>query len=495
MRETKKYILLYTGALFLLVFMAIGLASAQENNDIVSVEAVEGEFIESQRAEVGDEDQDESEFIELNQAELDQMLAPIALYPDSLLSQILVAATYPLEIIQATRWRQDNSHLDEDEALQAVEDKDWDPSVKALVPFTDLLEKLSDDLEWLQNLGDAFLANEEQILASIQGLRVRARDAGSLENSEYIEVVEEDDNISIQPVEREIVYVPYYDTRTVYGPWHWHSYQPIYWHRPAHYYWHAGFYWSPRFYVRPSYFIGGFHWHRRHLVVNNYNYNRYGYRDDGYRRVRVTEYQRWQHNPVHRRGVRYNNRGVKSLYLYNKKRPVKAVSSREAYANNTANPVNAYSRTVKTARVSPQRATSPTRVESRLKQEKNRSFDKVGKPNTNRVVGQRQMKQTKRNNYAQTKPRTVVKPDRQTNNYARQQPVTRSTSKPSRNSLSKPRDSYSNKRMTRPSSSGNKSRSTSRYTSSAPSSSRSVNRSSGSSGKSTNSKSKQRTNR
>lgn len=475
MRGTTKYILIYLGAVCVLVLMAMGLAQAQENNSVITVEAVEGEAISDEKTIVDEVAQDEQPTIELNQAELDQMLAPIALYPDTLLSQILVASTYPLEIIQAARWRDLNSELDEDDALEAVENKDWDPSVKALVPFTELLNKLSEDLDWLQQLGDAFLTNEEQVLASVQSLRLKARDAGSLTDSEYIEVVEEEDNIIIQPVEREVIYVPYYDTRTVYGSWWWNDYQPVYWHRPAHYYWHAGIYWSPRFYVRPSYFLGGFHWHRRHLVVNHHYYNRYGRYDDGHRRVRVTEYQRWNHDPVHRRGARYNNQGVKSIYHHNKMRPVKVVSNTERYAKNKVRQVNAYGREVSSVSTTKQQAISAARTENKLKHKKT-GFD--NKANIKRAEKNRQRHQSGQQtvkHYAQNKSRPVDKSARQLTNNSRQKTVNKQSHKQSRDSYNKPRERYNGQRNTRKMQPQNRSKSVNRSTQKSYSKSRSSN--------------------
>jgi hypothetical protein len=254
---------------------------------------------------------------ELNQAELDQLLAPIALYPDTLLSHILVASTYPLEVIQAARWRAANQDLDEQEALDAVEDKDWDPSVKALIPFNDLLQKFSDDLDWLQALGDAFLSNEEQVLASIQSLRQKAYALGNLRNNDYVEVAkDEDKEIVIRTVDRQVVYVPYYDTRVVYGNWWWDAYPPYYWNRPSHYVFSGGFFWSPRYYIRPAFYFGGFHWHQRYVVAD------YGYRSHAHRHwsgdynrqvVRVREYPRWTHDEHHRRGVHYSLNGGRSV--------------------------------------------------------------------------------------------------------------------------------------------------------------------------------------
>ncbi|KXI29287.1 DUF3300 domain-containing protein [Paraglaciecola hydrolytica] len=254
----------------------------------------------------------EQQNVELNQAELDQMLAPIALYPDTLLSHILVAATYPLEIIQAARWREANKDLDEDQALNAVEDKDWDPSVKALVPFNDLLQKFSEDLDWLQGLGDAFLSNEAQVLATVQNLRQKAYAQGNLQNNEYVEVAQDNNEITIQTVQKEVIYVPYYDTRVVYGNWWWEAYPPYYWHSPSHYAWHNGVYWSPRYYIRPAFYYGGFRWHDRYVYVD-YDYRSRAQRNwshDTYRQVvRNREYSRWQHNEVHRRGVHYTTNG------------------------------------------------------------------------------------------------------------------------------------------------------------------------------------------
>ncbi|WJG09630.1 DUF3300 domain-containing protein [Aliiglaciecola sp. LCG003] len=302
----SKKLLMYLCVMGLTGPLAANLAQAKQANNVISVEPVS-----DQQNRATEETQTP---YSLNQAELDQLLAPIALYPDSVLSHILVASTYPLEVIQAARWRADNLDLDEESALQAVEEQDWDPSVKALVPFNDLLQQITDDLNWLQDLGDAFLVNEEQVLASIQTLRQKAYAQGTLSNSKYIEVVEQDDDIIIEPVNREVIYIPYYDTRVVYGNWGWHDYPPYYWHRPTHYYWHAGLYWSPRVYVRHSVFYGGFQWRNRYTVVSHYYPRRPGRIEDGIKRVKSHEYQRWQHDPQHRRGVRYNQHTPKTVY-------------------------------------------------------------------------------------------------------------------------------------------------------------------------------------
>src|SRR5512147_3060463 len=125
------------------------------------------------------------------QEELDQMLAPIALYPDDLLTQILMASTYPLEIVQAARWTKQNKDLKGDKLTEALEKQDWDPSVKSLVNFPDVLSKMNENLEWTQNLGDAFLAQEKEVMDSIQILRRKAEQAGNLKDSPQQKIIVE----------------------------------------------------------------------------------------------------------------------------------------------------------------------------------------------------------------------------------------------------------------------------------------------------------------
>jgi hypothetical protein len=258
-----------------------------------------------------------SDVTQLSQAQIDQILAPIALYPDTLLSHILVASTYPLEIIQAARWRAVNEDLNEQQALNAVEDKNWDPSVQALVPFNDLLQKLSEDLNWLQSLGSAFLVNEQQILTSVQNLRQRAYEQGNLADNDYVDVEQKEGAFIIETVRKEVVYVPYYDTRVIYGNWRWQNYQPYYWHRPSHSVFNAGSYWSIGFDIRPSFYFGGFHWRNRHVVAN-YHYRNHADRhwSNSYNRhqvVRVKEYPRWRHNQQHRRGAQHRVNGQRII--------------------------------------------------------------------------------------------------------------------------------------------------------------------------------------
>ncbi|MEO3878140.1 DUF3300 domain-containing protein [Rheinheimera fenheensis] len=248
-----------------------------------------------------------------SQAELDQMLAPVALYPDTVLTHVLIAATYPLEVVQASRWVKDNPRLSGEEAVRAVEDKSWDPSVKALVAFPQLLERLSDDLDWTQQLGEAFLADETAVLASIQTLRQKAYSKGTLRDNKHIVVEREREVIVIEPARREVVYVPVYDTRVVYGDWWWPHHPPVYWHTAGVYYRNSPFYWGVSVNVRPWFYFGIFDWRHRHVVVHHHYYHtppRYYPK----RHKHYVDARRWQHSPEHRRGVHYRHEPLNRTY-------------------------------------------------------------------------------------------------------------------------------------------------------------------------------------
>jgi hypothetical protein len=232
---------------------------------------------------------------------LQQLLAPIALYPDTVLTHVLIATTYPLEIVQADRWAKQHQGLTGEEAINRADNEPWDPSVKALLAFPDLLDRLSEDLLWSQELGEAFLADEERTLEAVQVLRQQAWDNGSLQEMEHQTVVREEKQIVIQPVQREVVYVPYYDTRTVYGSWRWSAYPPVYWPHPPRY--RSGFYWGVSAPVGDWFYFSGFYWPSRTVVINvNRPYYYGSHRRYGYHR----EYtHHWRHDHAHRRNVRY----------------------------------------------------------------------------------------------------------------------------------------------------------------------------------------------
>lgn len=254
----------------------------------------------------------------LSEAELAQMLAPIALYPDSLLTHILISSTYPLEIVEAHRWLKKNEGLSSEQAAQSVKDFDWDASVKALVPFERILGRLNDDLGWTQQLGDAFLQDEAKLLESIQALREQAKLAGNLDKMDNMDVSYEDNNIIIEPREKEIVYVPYYDTRMVYGDWYWSSYPPVYWtpYNRIHVSHYSPFHWHSGIHISFSYFFSAFHWHNRHVVVVNPRRSHYrSYHQRPRRLIASGGYaKRWVHQPIHRKGVAYRTKRTAQKY-------------------------------------------------------------------------------------------------------------------------------------------------------------------------------------
>ena len=153
------------------------------------------------------------------QEELDQMLAPIALYPDSLIAQILMASTYPLEIVQAERWLEQNKTLKGNALDDALKKKSWDPSIKSLCHFPDVLFAMSNKLDQTSKLGDAFLSQNDDVMATVQQLRRKAEIQGNLMTTREQQVIHEQDTIRIEPAVRQVVYVPVYDPLYVYGPW------------------------------------------------------------------------------------------------------------------------------------------------------------------------------------------------------------------------------------------------------------------------------------
>jgi len=233
------------------------------------------------------------------QPELDQLLAPIALYPDTLLSQILMASTYPLEIVEAARWSKANPGLKGSDAVSAVEEKDWDASVKSLTAFPQVLAMMDERLEWTERLGDVFILQEPVVMETVQSLRQKASAAGNLRSSEQAYVYSEGDAIAIAPATPQVVYVPYYDPWVVYGTWWWPAYPPVYWAPWPGYYYYPGFYfaWGIGITVGPRFFYSACNWHQRHVTVVTVDH-----RVAGGRPAHVA----WEHDPGHRRGVPYH---------------------------------------------------------------------------------------------------------------------------------------------------------------------------------------------
>ena len=267
-----------------------------------------------------------------NQEELDQMLAPIALYPDSLLSQVFMASTYPLEVVQASRWAGQNKTLQGDALAKAMEQESWDPSVKSLVQFPDVLAMMSERLDWTQNLGDAFLSQQDDVIATVQNLRLKAQEAGNLKTTTQQIVKVEKQVIVIEPASPTVVYVPYYDPFRVYGTWWWpryppYFYYPPYYPRPTLYSYSAGIALG----VAWGYAWGYFDWHHRHVKVNvnrnvnlNVNINR-----NRYVQHYATRDGQWRHNVEHRKGVAYRDRVT--AQKFNRASTMEAQRSREAF--------------------------------------------------------------------------------------------------------------------------------------------------------------------
>jgi hypothetical protein len=163
-------------------------------------------------------------------AQLDQMLAPIALYPDALLGQILMASTYPLEIVEADRWVKSprNAALTGSDLDNALKSQPWDPSVKSLVPFPQILHMMDNNLSWTEQLGDAFLAEQPAVMDSVQHLRKEAEAAGNLRSTHYETVTTEGSEIIIEPAEPDIVFVPVYDPFVVFGAWPFPAFPPFF---------------------------------------------------------------------------------------------------------------------------------------------------------------------------------------------------------------------------------------------------------------------------
>jgi hypothetical protein len=246
--------------------------------------------------------------------QLEQLVAPIALYPDSLLSQVLMASTYPLEVVAAARWSQANPGVTGAALEEAMQKQPWDPSVKALTAVPQTLQMMNDKLEWTQALGDAFLAQQADVLDAVQRLRQRADTAGHLETTAQQKVTKTAAPAgtapqgsaapayvyTIESVNPDECYVPIYDPGVVYGAWPYPDYQP--------------FYWYPRGYVGSNVFAfaagvavgaaiwGAIDWGRRRVDIDVNRYNRFN-------RTNVTN-RNWTHNPAHRGAVPYRDANV-----------------------------------------------------------------------------------------------------------------------------------------------------------------------------------------
>lgn len=261
------------------------------------------------------------------QEDLDRLLAPIALYPDDLLAMTLMASTYPLEVVEAARWVEKNKKLTGDALTKEVQKQSWDPSVQSLCRTPDVLNRMNENLEWTQKLGNAFLADQKSVMTTVQSLRKKALDSGNLKNSKEMKV---DTNTSADPVviiiespTPQTVYVPTYNPTVVYGTW-WYPYPPYYIYPPAYVY-PPGFTFAVGIFVGAA-FWGNCHWGNSSVYINhnsNINVNRNN-------NVHVDHNNNtWKHNPEHRKGVSYPNDKV--AQQHNRASDRMAVQSREDF--------------------------------------------------------------------------------------------------------------------------------------------------------------------
>jgi len=256
---------------------------------------------------------------------LEQLVAPIALYPDALLMQILMASTYPLEIVEADRWIREQPDLTGEALEKALLDKDWDPSVEALTTLPSVLKQMSENLDWTQDLGDAFLAQQNDLMDTVQTMRGKAYEAGNLETTEQQSVTQQADKIIvIESSSPEVIYVPTYSPTVVYGP----AWGYPYWYYPRWYYPPAAGYGMMAFgagVIVGAAIWGGcrWGWGNNHVNINvnrhnefnrntNINADRNRINAQGGRGSGGTA--AWQHDASHRKGVNYGNSNVAQKY-------------------------------------------------------------------------------------------------------------------------------------------------------------------------------------
>jgi hypothetical protein len=286
--------------------------------------------------------------------QIDQMVAPIALYPDQLLAQVFMASTYPLEVVLADRWvsAPENAALKGDQLVAALDQQSWDPSVKSLVPFPPVLKMMSDQVDWTQRLGDAFLAQRKDVMDSVQRLRRQAQAAGTLKTNDQQKIVVEpasyqqaipatpavqeavpqasappvqsaappQETIIIQPANPETVYVPSYNPSTAYGTWPYPSYPPSYYPYPSYYPIGAGLVSGMAFaagvgIVGSMWGWGDCNWGGGDVNINANKYNNINRSNiQAGRATQLPANGSWRHDPSHRGGVGYRDAGSRQQF-------------------------------------------------------------------------------------------------------------------------------------------------------------------------------------
>jgi hypothetical protein len=274
--------------------------------------------------------------------EIEQLVAPIALYPDSLVSQILMASTYPLEVVEAARWLRANKSLQGDALTTALEQQTWDPSVKSLVNFPQVLDMMNQKLDMTQRLGDAFLAQQKDVLDAIQRLRAKAQAQGNLKTTKEQTVIVEQPAaqttvIKIEPTNPQVVYVPTYNPTVVYGAWPYPAYPPYAYYPPGYVAATAAFSFTAGVALGAAwgYAWGGCNWRGGDVDINinrntnfNTNINRQRYQANFQARG-LNAQGAWQHDASHRRGVAYRDQGT--AQRFNRGTNAQAAQAREAF--------------------------------------------------------------------------------------------------------------------------------------------------------------------
>jgi hypothetical protein len=255
----------------------------------------------------------------LNPQQLENLVSPVALYPDPLLGQVMAAATYPVELVEAQQWLQTNGNLTGQQLVDAAKQQNWDASVQAMVAMPDVLAKLTQDVRWTTDLGNAFLAQPADVMAAVQTLRARAESNGKLQTTPQETVTTQDQNgqqaIVIQPADPQVMYVPVYDPMYIWGPPVWGAYPLLAY--PA-----FGFGFYPGYHV--GLFFGGFggfayggwgwgpNWFGGGLYVNSAFFAHYGYHN-GFAPA-VAGRVGWVHDAGHRLGVGYPTPALANRY-------------------------------------------------------------------------------------------------------------------------------------------------------------------------------------
>lgn len=269
------------------------------------------------------QDASQGEAAKIPPDQLDSLVAPIALYPDPMLAQVLAASTYPLEIIQLQQWLTKNSKLKDKELADAVAKQPWDPSVQALAGLPEVVKRLADDIQWTTDLGNAFLAQQNDVMDAVQRMRKKAKDKGNLKSTEQQKVetkeVEAKQVIVIEQANPQVVYVPTYNPVVVYGP-PVYAYPPVYYPPPGYYAAGAAISFGVGV-AMGAMWSGGWccsaGWGSRNVQINNYNsFNRNVNvnRNANVNRNVSGRTSNWNHNPQHRGGAPYSNRATADRY-------------------------------------------------------------------------------------------------------------------------------------------------------------------------------------